>query len=167
MLEAMPRAVLLAAVILGLCAGGALAQSPAPSPIAGVWRFQSEVDTRADGSVVQISPADGWDGYAVYTSDGFVSINIMPKGRKWKLKTATLKELKRTLEDGSAYFGRYKVDPAAGTVTHLVRTSVEPEFENKNLVRRYSIDGDTLTLSGSTASNGEAITFTIRWTRER
>ena len=56
-------------------------------------------------------PADGWDGFAIYTSDGFVSINMMPKGRKWKLKTATLKELRRTLEDGSAYVGRYKVDP--------------------------------------------------------
>ena len=59
-----------------------------------MWRFQNEVDTRADGSVVQILPADGWDGYAIYTTDGFVSINIMPKGRKWKVKTATLKELK-------------------------------------------------------------------------
>jgi len=167
MLDAMPRAAVLAAVIVGLSVGGALAQPPASSPIAGVWRFQGEVDTRADGSAVQISPADGWDGYAVYTSDGFVSINIMPKGRKWKLKTATLKELKKTLQDGSAYFGRYSVDPVAGTVTHLVRTSVEPEFENKNLVRRYAIDGDTLTLSGRTTSNGEAMTFTIRWTRER
>ena len=91
----------------------------------------------------------------------------MPKGRKWKLKSATLKELKKTLEDGSAYFGRYKVDPVAGTVTHLVRTSVEPEFENKNLVRRYAIDGDMLTLTGSSTSNGETLTFTIRWQRER
>jgi hypothetical protein len=144
----------------------AIAAAQGPTPIAGVWRFQNEVDTRPDGSVVQILPADGWDGYAIYTTDGFVSINIMPKGRKWKLKTATLKELRRTLEDGSAYFGRYKIDPAAGTVTHLVQTSVEPEYEKKNLVRRYTISGDTLTLSGSTSSTGEAITFTIRWTRE-
>ena len=67
MLDAMPRAAVLAAVIVGLSVGGALAQPPASSPIAGVWRFQGEVDTRADGSAVQISPADGWDGYAVYT----------------------------------------------------------------------------------------------------
>jgi hypothetical protein len=152
-------------VFLGL--SPAIADAQASSPIAGVWRFQNEVDTRPDGSVVLILPADGWDGYAVYTTDGFVSINIMPKGHKWKLKTATLKELRRTLEDGSAYFGRYKIDVAKGTVTHLVRTSVEPEDENKNLVRRYTISGDTLTLSGSTSSTGEAITFTIRWTRER
>jgi hypothetical protein len=161
----MRRAALLTVLLTGLAAHVAGAQQP--SPIAGVWRFQNEVDTRADGSVVQILPADGWDGYAVYTTDGFVSINIMPKGRKWKLKTATVKELKRTLEDGSAYFGRYKVDPTAGTVTHLVRTSVEPEFENKNLVRHYAIEADTLILSGSTSSNGETITFTIRWARER
>jgi hypothetical protein len=159
------RSAVIAIVLVCLVSTIAVAQPP--SPIAGVWRFQNEVDTRPDGSVVQILPADGWDGYAVYTTDGFVSINIMPKGRKWKLKTATLKELRRTLEDGSAYFGRYKIDVAAGTVTHLVRTSVEPEDENKNLVRRYTISGDTLTLSGSTSSTGEAITFTIRWTRER
>jgi hypothetical protein len=154
------------AIVLS-CLVPMIAVAQKASPIAGVWRFQSETDTRPDGSLVQILPADGWDGYAVYTSDGFVSINIMPKGRKWKLKTATLKELRRTLEDGSAYFGRYTVDAAAGTVTHLVRTSAEPEFENKNLVRRYTITGDSLTLSGSTTSSGDAITFTIRWTRER
>ena len=156
-------AISLAAVLATVQAG---AQAP-PSPLVGVWRFQNEVDTRADGSVVQILPADGWDGYAVYTTDGFVSMNIMPKGRKWTLKTATLKELRKTLADGSAYFGRYKIDPVAGTVTHIVRTSVEPEYENKNLVRRYRIDGDTLTLSGTATTTGETVTFTIRWTRER
>jgi hypothetical protein len=166
MLVIMRRASLLLAMLLGLAAGPAIAQRPAP-PIAGVWRFQREIDTRPDGSVVQILPADGWDGYAIYTLDGFVSINIMPKGRKWKVKTATLKELRRTLEDGSAYFGRYTIDAAAGTVTHLVHTSVEPEFEHKHLVRRYAIDGDTLTLTGSSTSNGETLTFTIRWQRER
>jgi hypothetical protein len=156
-------ALLLLSALLAATAG---AQPPA-SPLVGVWRFQNEIDTRADGSVVQILPADGWDGYAIYTTDGFVSMNIMPKGRKWTLKTATLKELRKTLADGSAYFGRYKLDPVAGTVTHIVRTSVEPEYENKNLVRRYSIDGDTLTLSGTATATGETVTFTIRWTRER
>ena len=150
-----------------LATAGSAGPPQQPSPLVGVWRFQDEIDRRPDGSVVQILPADDWDGFAIYTSDGFVSINIMPKGRKWKLKTATLKELRRTLEDGSAYVGRYKVDPVAGTVTHLVSASVEPEHENKNLVRRYVISGDSLTLSGSTKSNDEPITFTIHWTRER
>ena len=52
-------------------------------------------------------------------------------------------------------------------MTHLVTTSFEPEYESKNLVRRYAISGDSLTLSGSTKSNEEAISFTIHWTRER
>lgn len=151
-------------VVLGPAVVWAQAQTPG---LVGAWRFHSEVDTRPDGSVVNIAPADGWTGYVVYTSDGFVSVNLMPKGRKWKLKSATLKELRRTFDDGSAYFGRYKLDEAAGTVTHLVHTSLDPRDENKSLVRRFRIDGDTLTLSGTSQSTGEPIGFTIRWTRER
>ena len=77
-----------------LATAGSAGPPQQPSPLVGVWRFQDETDRRPDGSVVQILPADDWDGFAIYTSDGFVSINIMPKGRKWKLKTATIKEWK-------------------------------------------------------------------------
>jgi hypothetical protein len=154
-----------ATAILLVCLSLALAA--APTGLVGVWRFQSEVDTRADGSVVRIGPADGWEGYIVYTSDGFVSVNIMPKGRKWKLKTATLAELRKTIKDGSAYAGRYEVDTAAGTVTHLLRTSLEPSDEGRRLVRHFTIEGDTLTLSGTSNSGDETLNFTIRWVRER
>jgi hypothetical protein len=40
--------------------------SPAPTPrngleaLQGVWRFQNEVDTGPDGSVVNIGPHDGY-----------------------------------------------------------------------------------------------------------
>jgi hypothetical protein len=156
----------LAFLIVAMGQAGVSAQARAPS-IVGAWRFESEVDTRPDGSVVTIGPADGWNGYAVYTSDGFVSVNIMPKGRKWTLKSATLKELRRTFEDASAYAGRYEVDAAAGTVTLLVQTSLDPADENKHHVRRFRIDGDTLTLSGTFRSVDGPINFTIRWARER
>ena len=157
----------LAFLLVVLGSAVASAQTPAPPSIVGAWRFVSEVDTRPDGSVVTIGPADGWNGYIVYTSDGFVAANIMPKGRKWTLKSATLKELRRTFEDASAYAGRYKMDAAAGTVTHLVKTSLDPADENKSLVRSFRIDGDAMTLSGTFQSPEGPIKFTIRWTRER
>jgi hypothetical protein len=155
-----------ATVVLLVCLSVAVAAAP-PTGLVGVWRFQSEVDTRADGSAVRIGPADGWEGYIVYTSDGFVSVNIMPKGRKWKLKTATLAELRKTIKDGSAYAGRYEADAAGGTVTYLLRTSLDPHDEGRRLIRRFTIEGEVLALSGTSTSGDETVAFTIHWVRER
>jgi hypothetical protein len=33
-----------------------------PSPVAGVWRFEKELDARADGSAVALSPEHGYEG---------------------------------------------------------------------------------------------------------
>ena len=115
--------------------------------------------------VVTIGPADGWNGFGSHTSDGFVAANIMPKGRKWTLKSATLKELRRTFEDASAYAGRYKT---TGRDRHASRQDEpRPCPTRESLVRSFRIDGDAMTLSGTFQSPEGPIKFTIRWTRER
>ncbi|HUI59140.1 MAG TPA: hypothetical protein VLX90_02895, partial [Steroidobacteraceae bacterium] len=43
--------------------------------------------------------------------------------------------------------------------------SLEPEFQGRALTRTYSIDGDTLKLSGTFPHRGEIISFVITWTR--
>jgi hypothetical protein len=68
--------------------------SPAPTPrngleaLQGVWRFQNEVDTGPDGSVVNIGPHDGYRGLLVYTSDGYLSGTMIPNGRRWTVGQA-------------------------------------------------------------------------------
>ena len=135
------------------------------SQLQGVWRFQSEVDTRADGSVATIGPAAGYSGLLVYTSDGYVSVNIMPKDRKWKGDSASESQLRETIETGTAYFGRYEVDPKEHTVTHIVEVGLEPSDEGRRLVRKYELQDDTLVLSAIWQFHGQSLDFAVTWKR--
>lgn len=66
--------------------------------LVGVWRFQGEVDTKADGSPAPAGAAAGeCDGLLLYTLDGFMSVTIMPKARRWSTETATIAELRDTV----------------------------------------------------------------------
>lgn len=133
--------------------------------IQGVWRFQKAVDTRSDGSVVVTGSNQGVEGFIIYTADGFVSSNIMPIGRRWTVDNATVPEFRETIEAGTAYVGRYEVDPATHTVTHIIAVSIDPADEKERLVRKYSLHGDTLALTGKWLYQGETLNFTLTWKR--
>lgn len=136
------------------------------SRLQGVWRFQGEVDTLADGSPAPVgSGAADYDGLLVYTADGFMSVNIMPKGRSWSTDTATIAELRDTVSNGTGYAGRFEVDESAHTVTHIPSVSLEPFYENKRLVRSYAFKGDLLELSGTFEYQGQTVHFALTWAR--
>ena len=157
----MRKLILLAALVVAL---PVCAKDPS---LVGVWRFQKSVDTRADGSIRAGYPGSNLDGYVVYTSDGFVSVTLMPKARHWRVDNATNEQFRQTVEVGTAYSGRYEVDPVAHTVTHTATVCLDPADEGKQLVRTYKIDGDTLTLSGTWLLEGETLGFAITWRREK
>ena len=133
--------------------------------IQGVWRFQRAVDTRGDGSIIITGSNQGVEGFIIYTADGFVSSNIMPKGRRRTVDNATVPEFRETIEVGTAYVGRYEVDPATHTVTHIIAVSIDPADDKRRLIRKYSLYGDTLALSGTWLYHGETLNFTLTWKR--
>ena len=131
----------------------------------GVWRYASEVDTRADGSKAPSSALSDTEGLLIYTADGFMSVVLMPKKRTWLAETASIAELRETVTNGNAYAGRYQVDPTTHTITHITSVSMEPAFQAKRLTRTYALKGSTLQLIGTFPYEGENIHFTITWTR--
>ena len=135
--------------------------------VVGAWRFEKEVDTRADGTPVTVGPKDGYNGFLVYTSDGRVMVQIMPRGRTWRRSAATPEQLRETVEAGDAYFGRYTIDSSAGTVTHHVESSLDPSEEGTQLTRRFRLSRDTLSLAGSWEYRGQTLGFEITWSRQR
>jgi hypothetical protein len=132
----------------------------------GTWIFEKEVDTRADGSVIDALTTP-YIGMIVYTRDGHVSATVMPEGRKWKMGTATREELHDSVGVGAstAYAGRYEIDATNKTVVHIPLVSVDPADIGARLVRHYVVDGDHLQLSGQWMEKGEELTFTVHWTR--
>jgi hypothetical protein len=135
--------------------------------LVGSWRFEKEVDSRADGTRVTVGPKDGYNGFLVYTTGGRMMVQIMPRGRTWRRTAVTPEQLRETVEAGDAYFGRYTIDSSAGTVTHHVEGSLDPSEEGTQLTRRFRLIGDTLVLAGSWEYGGETLGFEITWSRQQ
>jgi len=150
----MNRATLALMVLIGFLPLPAFAGDGA-TLLVGVWRFAGEIDTGADDSPIPAALANDSQGQLIYTADGFKSATIMPRGRRWNIVTATNNQLRESVADGTAYAGRYEVDAKTHTVTHIVLVSVEPGYEGQRLVRTFSLDGDTLELSGAYRYQGE------------
>ena len=160
----MPVSLCIIVFLTTVLTNGPAAPSDEPRLLQGAWRFEREVDTR-DGAVVSAGPKDGYGGLVIYTSDGYMSATLMPKGRQWTVDGADLIQFKETVETGTAYCGRYEVDPRAHTVTHIVEAGMDPSDEGKRLVRTYSLHGDTLELSGTWSYQGHPMGFTITFAR--
>lgn len=137
----------------------------AEQDVVGVWRFVKEIDYRADGSTVEFVPPDGYTGQLIYTEDGFMSAQIIPRGRTWKPSNATLKDLQSTFDLSTSYFGRYEIDWAKKQVTHKVAGNLDPSAETANYIREFKLTGDTLILTGPWEYNGEKLKFEITWQR--
>ena len=159
------KKALLAAVLVLTGYGTAVPASGDLQRLLGAWRFVREVDTKGNGSPAPAAAMSDCEGLLVYAPDGYMAVNIVPKGRKWSAGTATLDEMRETIGNGTSYVGRYEIDAAAQTVTHVVSISVDPAFQNKRLTRKYAFEGETLKLSGTFVFNGETIRFVITWER--
>jgi hypothetical protein len=160
----MTKAIIALTSLFALNATPLLAAGDA-TRLVGVWRYLREVDTRPDGSPAPTAASSDTQGLLIYTADGFMSVTLMPKGRKWSTDTATIAELRETVGNGTAYAGRYEVDRTAHTVTHTSSVNLEPDYQDKRLVRSYSFDGSSLQLSGTFPHQGETIRFVITWVR--
>lgn len=131
----------------------------------GVWRFVEEVDHRADGSLIKTGPVAGYSGLLIFTSSGYMSSTIMPKGRTWRRETVTPAQLRATFEGASAHAGRYEPDAAKHSIRMENSLSLDPADEGKWENVGYRLQRDTLELSGPWTYNGEKLTFTIRLRR--
>lgn len=147
---------------LATCIPATLPAQQRDTLLEGVWRVVEEVDHRADGSLIKTGPAAGYSGLLIFTSSGYMSSTIMPKGRRWRRNTVTPSELRETFEGASAHAGRFEPDSAKHTVRMENMLSLDPADEGKWDVVGYHVQGDTLELSGPWTYHGEKLTFTVR-----
>jgi len=162
----MIRASVLA--LMALIAAATVAAAPAPEDkagIPGVWRFQEEIDRRADGTIVHTGPPGGYDGMLIFTDSGYMSSTLIVKGRTWKRETVTPEELRETFEGSSAHVGRYEVDPKTHTIRIESVVSLDPADEGAWGPVHYALEPKVLTISGPWTYKGETLTFNIRLSR--
>jgi hypothetical protein len=72
----------------------------------------------------------------------------------------------QTILGYDAYFGTYAVDAKDGVGTHHLESALFPGDIGKDLKRRFSISGDTLTVKfDTTQRDGTPVVRTLIWSR--
>jgi hypothetical protein len=149
-----------------VAASGLLAQNrpwPAPAPearatysrFAGIYKL------------VQAEPRDTTSaprGYLAYDSAGYMSLAIEGPNRPRFAPGPLTGEAARTALNGfTAYFGSFGVNEAAGTITHQTLGALDPRISGTDIVERFTLAGNRLTLRAPAASGGVGRTLT--WER--
>lgn len=121
--------------------------------LTGSWRIVSWHWYDASGAVS--SPlGDDPVGLLIYDASGVVSAQLMrrnqPKFQDDDWLRATDEEKAMAWSGYFGYFGTYTIDEPAGTITHSIEGSWFPNLVGTEQVRRYSLDGNRLTLHAET-----------------
>jgi Lipocalin-like domain len=139
--------------------------------IVGAWLLTSRTVRRADGAVLA-DPVLGEKplGRLYYDATGVMMLQMMRLDRAAAIgKPASPKDAAnpRVILGYDAYFGRYTIDERGGTITHHVEGSLFPEDLGKDWVRPFTLDGDTLTLTFTSAADGVEVTRTLVFRRAK
>ncbi len=117
----------------------------------GAWRLVSAEYRAMDGSIIDSPWGPEPQGMIMYDSYGNMSAQL---GRRERARFAgndqlrgTPEENKAAFESYNAYWGRYKVDEQARTVTHLVQQAMFPNWTGSKQVRYYKFENNKLILT--------------------
>jgi len=146
--------------------------------IVGGWRLVSRITTSDDGRIV-VDPglSKTPTGVLIYDGFGHVAAQLSRTGRTSQTLRDDCKDIAQvkgpndtaqTILGYDAYFGTYKVDEKEMTVTHHLESALFPDDVGKDILRHFSISGDTLVIKFSTTQrDGSPVTRTLTWQRMR
>ena len=127
------------------------------SAFVGAWRLVSETEQGADG-VVHSARGENPPGLIMYQADGMISVQLMRRDR-----SGDLRDLATALDQYLGYYGRYTIDADHQTVTHHLEGCSYPGWVGIDLVRRYQLSANRLTLTAEMLKNGQPITRVLVW----
>jgi hypothetical protein len=138
---------------------------------AGNWRLVGVERLDGDGQPVSAPDPPGFGsegavGYLMYDVTGHMGVVIMSQGREPYAEDGPTPDQARSAMTGYlSYFGPYTIDETAGTVTHHVLGSFNPNTTGQDSVRQFEFHGDdTLVLMPPPAQTGAQLRIT--WERE-
>ena len=157
--------------------GTAATQTGDRRNLTGVWELVSLQDHRPNGEILDWMGRNP-TGTLVYSPDGRMSVQIMrdPRppvaGSMWSsdgrelLRSASADEIREAYGGYYAYFGTWKIDERARTVTHHILGSLRAMEVGAGYVRPYEFSGDQLRLRSTvTPASGEKQVRVITWRR--
>src|SRR4051812_40721385 len=116
----------------------------------GTWTLVTSEFRRSDGTPIYPYGQDAL-GVLTYDAVGNMTALVMRADRpvfgSGDLYNGTPEEIKAAFEGAMAYFGRYVVNEAAGTVTHHVSGCTFPNWIGGEQTRFFAFSEQRLTLS--------------------
>jgi len=134
----------------------------------GVWGLVNYTDEHVDSEDMQPFGPNP-QGFLIYTTDGFVSAQLMKPGRPafhsadWH--HGTPQEYEASGSGYIAYCGTYEVDEEKATVTHVPSVSLLPNLIHGRQCRSIELQGDRLVLraAGAPVAGGLNVISRLEW----
>lgn len=121
--------------------------------LVGAWSLVECAEIVQDGARRLPLGADA-RGQVIYTADGRMSAQLVRAYRAAfasdDYRGAPAEVAAEAFQQYFGYFGSYKVDVGAGTVTHFIEGAWFPNLENKAQVRTFRLEEDRLILEAAT-----------------
>jgi hypothetical protein len=138
--------------------------------VLGTWELVSYTAEESDGGPVTYPLGPDALGLIMYTSDGYMSAQIMRPDRpafdRPETSGGTPQQAAAAAAGYLAYSGPFTVDENTGVLHHQPRVSLLPNWLNLTQLRHSTLDGDHLTLSAiTTAPDGVDTISTLVWKR--
>ncbi len=125
-------------------------QSKATSSFVGTWRLVS-IKARSEKGEISYPFSPKAIGQIMYTIDGRMSVFVIqperPPFASGDMRAGTDSEVRAAAEGFLGYFGTYSVDTAKAIVTHHIQGAFLPNWEGRDQIRYYKMEGNRLTLS--------------------
>jgi Lipocalin-like domain len=141
------------------------------SSLVGSWHLISRIDKTNSGTIIN-EPILGSDPIALlmYDSLGNMSVQIMKRNRNDSIATISPQQYSdnsAAFNGYDAYFGTYIIDTIKHQIKHHIKGTINQKDLGKELIRNYSISGDTLLLWFMTSNANATVTRTLTWVREK
>jgi hypothetical protein len=136
----------------------------------GTWELLTREDRTQNGGH-RIEPSLGANPIALlfFDAHGHFAVQFMNRERD-KMPdvdiSGPISNNSRARGGYDAYFGTYKVDDSAGSVTTRLSAALSPENVGQVFTRTMIVSGDELTIRLATSTfAGEPVVRTLRWKR--
>ena len=130
-------------------AAAPLAAQPIGERFRGAWTLLTYEQLKTGAAPSSPMGKDAL-GRLCYDADGRMSAQLSRRDRpRFASRTraqGTAEEIRAAFEGFLAYYGPYRIDEKAGTVTHHVECCSYPNWVGTDQVRRYEFDGGHLIL---------------------
>jgi Lipocalin-like domain len=142
--------------------------TPGCGEIFGIWRLISFSAQGEQDQGPHFPLGEDADGFLIYTRDGYMSVQMMRRGRAFydqpDILGGTTEQSAAAARGYVAYCGPFEID-ASGLVHHLVVVSLLPNWLEGVQLRRPDLKGDHLTMHAQYQVDTATVTSILRWKR--